>query len=313
MTRRAWPDATRLLAASVALAVCLLVPGTPVHAAVAAPLVTAPGDPPRFAPEPVDTTPPAPALDREAALRASQAAIGRRVGDHVLFDRDGRALRLAELRGKPLLVSFVYTGCFQACPAGTRALQQALRTLSARIDAQRFRVVSIGFNQPADSPAAMREFAARHRIDAPNWDFLSAAPADADALARDFGFSYLATPSGFDHVLGLTVVDADGRIAAQLYGESLSAAQIGEALRGVLSGGTGEGAAPAPPQLDIADLIERVRVICTVYDPATGRYRTDYSLVLEIAGGATFALTMLWFFVAEARNRRRGRPRDARA
>ena len=47
----------------------------------------------------------------------------------------------------------------------------------------------------------MRAFAAQHRIDEPNWDFLSPPPATVDALTRDFGFSYLATPAGFDHVL----------------------------------------------------------------------------------------------------------------
>jgi protein SCO1/2 len=62
-----------------------------------------------------------------------------------------------------------------------------------------------------------------------------------------------------------------------------------------------------PRQPSLADLVERVRIVCTVYDPQTGRYRYDYGLILEIAGGLTFALAMLWFFVIEARNRRRER------
>ena len=35
--------------------------------------------------------------------------------------------------------------------------------------------------------------------------------------------------------------------------------------------------------------IDRIRIICTVYDPTTGKYRYDYGLIPEIAGGATFA------------------------
>jgi len=33
----------------------------------------------------------------------------------------------------------------------------------------------------------------------------------------------VATPAGFDHVLGVTVVDAGGRIRAQVYGDRLRA------------------------------------------------------------------------------------------
>ena len=55
-------------------------------------------------------------LDPAEALRISQAAIGRKIGDYTLLDRAGKPVRLADYRGKPLLVNFMYTGCFQVCP-----------------------------------------------------------------------------------------------------------------------------------------------------------------------------------------------------
>jgi protein SCO1 len=265
------------------------------------PAATPPGQSPLVSPAPADTTPPAPSLSRDLALRASQAAIGRTLAEHTLLDRAGRPVQLSRYRGKPLLVSFVYTGCFQVCPTSTRSLQQSLQALYEAFGAEHFNVVSIGFNQPADSPQALRAFAAQHRIDEPNWDFLSPSPATVDALTRDFGFSYLATPSGFDHVVGVTVVDGAGRIYAQVYGERLSADQLGEPLRRLLRG------APIADRNGLADLVERVRIICTVYDPETGTYRFKYGLILEIAGGVTFMLAMLAFFIVEARKRRRGR------
>lgn len=263
------------------------------------PAATPPGQSPFVASVPSDTPPPAPSLSRDAALRDSQAAIGRSIAAHTLLDRSGRPVPLSSYRGKPLLVSFIYTGCFQVCPTSTRSLQASLQPLEQAFGAQSFNVVSIGFNQPADSPQALRAFAAQHRIDAPNWDFLSPPPATVDALTRDFGFSYLATPSGFDHVVGVTVVDGDGRIHAQVYGDRLTPDQLGEPLRQLLRG------APAGQPSALADLVERVRIICTVYDPDTGTYRFKYGLILEIAGGVTFMLAMLAFFVIEARKRRR--------
>lgn len=238
-------------------------------------------------------------LDQAAALRASQAVIGNTIGEFTLLDRDGRPVRLSHYRGKPLLVSFIYTGCFQVCPLTTRSLQSALEAGRGVFGTSQFNVVSIGFNQPVDSPQAMKAFVRQHRIDAPNWDFLSPPAAIVEALTREFGFSYLATPAGFDHVLQATLLDAGGRVYRQIYGDQLNAASIGEPLAQLLRN------APAPAQFRLEDLIDRVRVLCTEFDPATGKVRIKYGLLLEVAGGLTFALTMGWFFFAEWRARRR--------
>ncbi|HQX59425.1 MAG: SCO family protein [Rhodoferax sp.] len=244
-------------------------------------------------------------LDPQTALRDSQAAIGRDMSRHQLLDARGNPVRLGDFNGKPLLVSFIYTGCFQVCPTTTRSLSEAVDQLAEVFGEGTFNVVSIGFNQPFDSPAAMRAFAAQMRIDKPNWKFLSPPPATVDALTTDFGFRYVATPAGFDHMLTVSVLDAQGRIATQVYGERLTRDQLGEPLRLMLRD------APMPVGMPLTELIERVRILCTVYDPETGSYRYNYALFIEIAGGITFALAMAWFFLAEWRDLRR-RQRIAR-
>jgi protein SCO1/2 len=241
----------------------------------------------------------APGLDPAEALRASQAAVGTVVGDYTLLDREGRPVRLASYRGKPLLVSFIYTGCFQVCPTATRALGDAVQVLQARMGTGRFNVVSIGFNQPADSPQALKAFAAQHRIATPDWEFLSPPPRIVDSLTREFGFRYQATPAGFDHLLQVTLVDAEGRIASQVYGERITADALAVPIQQMMEG------APLAGPLQISALIERVRVLCTVYDPKTGTYRVDYSLAIEIAGGLTFFLAMLLYMFNEWRGRKR--------
>jgi protein SCO1/2 len=242
---------------------------------------------------------PLPALDATAALRASQAAIGRQLADFTLLDREGRPVRLSDYRGKPLLVNFIYTGCFQVCPTSTRALAEALQAMSGGFDTTQFNVVSIGFNQPADSPQAMKAFALQHRIGSPNWNFLSAPAAIVDTLTREFGFVYAPTQAGFDHLLQVGIVDANGRLVAQVYGDDFSADRLGEPLRRLLAD------QPLPAQLSLADIVEKVRVLCSVYDPKSGTYRVSYSLAFEVAGGVTFAIAMLWFFALEWRERRR--------
>ena len=148
-----------------------------------------------------------PRLDEAAALAAGQAVIGTTPPDFTFLDRQGKPVRLSQYRGKPLLVSFIYTGCFEICPTTTRNLHEAVKGLDKLLSPNQFNVVSIGFNQPSDSPVALRSFAAQYRITYPNWEFLSPHAKIVEPLTRSFGFSYLATPAGFDHILGVTVLD----------------------------------------------------------------------------------------------------------
>jgi protein SCO1/2 len=248
-----------------------------------------------------DTPSPSPGLDPATTLRTSQAAIGQKIGDFTLLNREGQPVRLSSYQGKPLLVSFIYTGCFQVCPLSTRSLQSAVEAGRDLFGTNQYNVVSIGFNQPADSPQALKAFALQHRINQPNWEFLSPHASTVQPLAREFGFSYVATPAGFDHILQVTLLDADGRIYRQIYGDELNADSLGEPLKQLMRN------APIAQQLKLDDLIDRVRILCTVYDPKTGKYRVKYDLLIEVAGGVTFALAMLWFFLAEWWTRRKAR------
>ena len=242
-------------------------------------------------------------LNEAAALRDSQAAVGRAIGDFTLQDREGRPVRLARYRGKPLLVSFIYTGCFQVCPITTQALRRAVSIAESALGKDRFNVISIGFNQPADSPQALKSFAAQYGINSPNWEFLSPSAAIVSDLTRDFGFSFVATPAGFDHMLQVSLVDAQGRIYRQIYGEAYAADNLTEPLKQLIAG------SPVADETSLSSIVERVRILCSVYDPRTGKYRISYGLVFEIAGGVTFLLWICWFFLNEWLMRRRLRRR----
>jgi protein SCO1 len=239
-----------------------------------------------------------------AAPRVESTEAAPPLSDLVLLDRQGRSVKLSDYRGKPLLVSFIYTGCFQICPTQTRALLQAVQGLERTLGEHQFNIVSIGFNQPFDSPEAMRSFARQHLIEHRNWEFLSPSREALAQLTNTFGFSYVATPAGFDHVLGVTVVDAAGRIHAQVFGDRLRADQLGEPLRQLLLG------TPPAATSTLAAVVERVRILCTVYDPETGEYRYDYKLIFEIIGGALFFFSVAIYLLIEWRDQRRARRRS---
>ena len=237
------------------------------------------------------------ALDQRSAMATSRAVIGQPIGQYVLTERDGRAVGLEQFRGKPLLVNFIYTGCFEVCPTSSQALRGAVNGLSDRFGVDHFNVVSIGFDVPTDSPLSMRAFAARLRAEASNWYFLSPRVEDVPALARDFGFSFAPTPMGYEHTLQVSVVDANGRIYRQVYGDGFAADALGEPLKQLIAGTL------VADTSSWADLFGKVRILCSVYDPVTGAYRLDYTLFIEIAGGLTFMVAMLWFALSEWRSR----------
>jgi protein SCO1/2 len=245
----------------------------------------------------VDTT--LTVLDEKAALKRSQDVIGRPVEDAVLLDREGRPVSLSRFKGKPLLVSFIYTACFQVCPTTTRNLQKAVEGTVVTLGPERFNIISIGFNQPFDSPQAMKSFARQYGIRLPNWEFLSPPSAIVAELTGNFGFSYVATVAGFDHINQVTIVDSDGKIVRQVYGETFTAEALVEPLKTLVAG------APIPPQVNtIEELVERFRILCSVYDPVTGKYRTNYAVYFEIAGVLTFLVWLGWYFWQDRRHRK---------
>jgi protein SCO1/2 len=75
-----------------------------------------------------------------------------------------------------------------------------------------------------------------------------------------------------------TVVDADGRIYRQIYGQQFETPLLVDALKRLV---TGQRAA----ETSLPALVDTVRLICTTYDARSGRYRFDYSLILSIAIG----------------------------
>ena len=245
-------------------------------------------------------------LDEKTAFERSQSAIGKPVGDFVLLNRAGQPVELSRYRGKPLLVSFIYTACFQVCPTTTRNLQKAVQETVSVLGADRFNIISIGFNQPFDDPLALKNFAIQYGINLPNCEFLSPSSAIVGDLTHNFGFSYVATTAGFDHLNQVTMVDAEGKIFRQVYGEKFTAKDLAEPLKAMIAG------AAIPPQVGtLKEIMERVRILCSIYDPVTGRYRTNYSVYMMIAGFLTFTAFTIYLCFNFWTNRRRSPKRAA--
>ena len=84
-----------------------------------------------------------------------------------------------------------------------------------------------------------------------------------------------------------TILDAQGRVHRQVYGDSFPLPVLMEPLKELVYGSTTRSLAPA-------DLWDRINFLCTVYNPLTGAYRFDYSIFFGIFfGGLSLILTGL--------------------
>jgi protein SCO1/2 len=221
----------------------------------------------------------APSFDARGALETSQAAIGRTLPADLAFtDKDGRRRSLGEFRGRPLVISPVYTSCYMVCPTTTTYLRQATDIAASVLGTGAFSVLTVGFDTVNDTPERMRSYATSRGIDSPQWVFASADADTARRLLRDVGFTYVATPRGFDHMIQATVVDRDGKVYRQVYGQQFETPQLVDPLKRLALG--------QQAGVDTLDaVVEGVRLLCTVYDPKSGRYRFDYSLVVSFVVG----------------------------
>lgn len=172
---------------------------------------------------------------RAGALRAV-AAPEELAPDFALTDQDGRSVTLAGLRGKTLLVDFVYTHCPGPCPILTGRHAQVQRALAPELRA-RVHFVSITLDPERDSPEVLRAYATARGADLADWSFLTGEPdAVRDVLKRYGVFAQAsANPGEVDHVVVTLVVDAEGRVAQRLFGTDGSAAEVQAALEGAAS------------------------------------------------------------------------------
>lgn len=243
------------------------------------------------------TTALAQTYDRDAALAISQAVIGSSLDNYTLRDVAGQPFELTALRGKPLVVSLIYTSCHHVCPLITRNLAETVDIARDALGDDAFSVITVGFDWAVDTPDRMRMYASERGIDVPGWYFLAGDAAVITALAENVGFQFFASAKGYDHLSQTTVVDAGGEIYRQVYGQELDPPSLVEPLKELVFDTPRE-----------AGLIEHwvgnFKLFCTVYDPSSGRYSFDYSIFMTILTGILCLGAIAVFIAREWRQAR---------
>lgn len=157
-----------------------------------------------------------------------------------LIDQEGRLVSSDDLRGRSLLIDFIFTQCPGPCPILT-ARQVAVQRALPRDVLDRIWFVSISLDPVNDTPEAMRAYGDARGVSFENWSFLGGEPEVVDAVVRSHYVGKTRTAEGeVEHLVVAFLVDERGRILRRYMGMGDSAELIAADLVAAAAGGDGD-------------------------------------------------------------------------
>jgi protein SCO1/2 len=127
---------------------------------------------------------------------------GVRAPDFSLRNQDGKPVSMRALRGRPVLVSFLYTTCDDTCPAQAQTMRGALDDLGDDIPA-----LAIAVDPPRDTPERARAFLLKARATG-RIDFVLGSRAQLSPLWK--GFFVRPQSVNQEHQARFTLIDKRG-------------------------------------------------------------------------------------------------------
>jgi protein SCO1/2 len=127
---------------------------------------------------------------------------GAQAPDFRLRDADGSTVRMAALRGRPVVVTFIYSHCEDTCPGQVQTIRGALDDLGRDVP-----VLGISVDPAGDTGASARRFLNEQRMTG-RMRFLLGAERELRPVWRAYG---IAPQRGrLDHSAYVVLVDAQG-------------------------------------------------------------------------------------------------------
>jgi len=128
-----------------------------------------------------------------------------------LVDQHGARVSLAALKGKPVLIDFIYANCATACPVLTSRFARIAGKLGSDLGTK-VTMVSITIDPEHDHPAQLLDYARTHDADRTGWLLLTGTPAEIEAVLRVYQLRREREPDGtIAHVTTSFLVGADGK------------------------------------------------------------------------------------------------------
>ena len=108
--------------------------------------------------------------------------------DTEVIDQNGKKQRFYSdvLKGRVVLISFIFTNCEFACPMQAQKLKQARAAMVPSIKDDVW-YVTLSVDPERDTPEAMKKFAERQGVDESRWIFLTGKKENMEFLVKRLG------------------------------------------------------------------------------------------------------------------------------
>ena len=151
---------------------------------------------------------------------ASRRQLHLPIPDFSLTDQTGKPCKFQTLRGKVVLLAFVYTTCPDVCPLMTASMRLVQEKLPDRQRNSVF-LLSITTDPEVDSPQVLKAYGERYGIDFSNWFFLTAELQTLAPVWKAFGVGVQRKARGLvDHTPLTALIDAKGTMRFAYIGGS---------------------------------------------------------------------------------------------
>jgi protein SCO1/2 len=140
---------------------------------------------------------------------------GQPVPDFAMITQEGQPLRLSDLRGEVVVLTFIYTRCPlpEFCPRMDRKFAElADKIASVPRRAKQVRLLSVSFDPEHDTPEVLRRHARAQGAGPPLWTFAVAAHEELAKVAAPLGLTYGPTENQIIHNLIVAVIDQEGKL-----------------------------------------------------------------------------------------------------
>jgi protein SCO1/2 len=128
-----------------------------------------------------------------------------------LIDQAGRAVSLASLGDRVLIVDFIYTSCPGPCPVQTSIQVELQRRIPEELRSE-IHFISISLDPEVDRPEVLERYATARGVDLSNWSFLTGPTEQVAGVVRRWGVGSVRREDGtIDHTLVQFLVQ-DGRV-----------------------------------------------------------------------------------------------------
>jgi protein SCO1 len=135
-----------------------------------------------------------------------------------LTSQDGKQVALADLRGKVVAVTFIFTLCSATCPVLTPMMSLVQDRLGPDFG-KNVAFVSITIDPERDTPEMLKLYAEMHGADLAGWSFLTGEASIIQDLTRRYGVFAAKTADGdIEHSFLTSIIDRHGIIRVQYLG-----------------------------------------------------------------------------------------------